>query len=63
VTGISIYWVVAYGFMVSYLNGVPGYHVVLAATDWVIMGAYVIFGVWALLYLIFRGDRLVGQAD
>lgn len=59
VTGISLYWVVAYGFMVSFLNGMPGYHAVLAAPDWIIMGAYVIFGVWALLYLIFRGESLV----
>jgi len=59
VTGISIYWVVAYGFIVSYLNGMPGYHVVLGPFDWVIMGAYVIFGVWGLLYLIFRGESLV----
>ena len=62
VTGISIYWVVAYGFMVSFLNGTPGYHAVLAAPDWIIMGAYAIFGVWTLLYLIFRGERLVEQA-
>lgn len=58
-TGISIYWVVAYGFMVSFLNGMPGYHVALGAPDWVIMGAYVVFGVWALLYLMLRGDSLV----
>lgn len=60
VTGISIYWVVAYGFMVSFLNGMPGYHVVLGLPDWIIMGAYVVFGVWGLLYLIFRGEKLVG---
>jgi len=58
-TGISIYWAVAYGFMVPFLNGMPGYHAVLAAPDWLIMGAYVVFGVWALLYLMFRGERLV----
>ena len=60
VTGISIYWVVAYGFMVSFLSGRPDYHAALAAPDWIIMGAYVAFGGWGLLYLILRGDRLIG---
>ena len=59
-TGISIYWVVAYGFMVAFLNGQPGYHVVLGMADWIIMGAYATFGVWTLLYLMLRGDRLIG---
>ena len=58
-TGISVYWVVAYGFMVRFLSGMPGYHVVLAAPDWIIMGSYALFGVWALLYLICRGERLI----
>ena len=60
VTGISIYWVVAYGFMVAFLSSQPGYHVVLGVADWIIMGAYALFGVWALLYLMLRGDRLFG---
>ena len=60
VTWISVYWVVAYGFMVSFLSSQPGYHVVLGVPDWIIMGAYALFGVWALLYLILRGERLVG---
>ena len=59
-TGISIYWVVAYGFMVAFLNGMPGYHVVLGVADWIIMGAYATFGVWALLYLMLCGERLLG---
>lgn len=59
VAGISVYWVVAYGFMVAFLNGMPGYHAVLGPADWTIMGAYVLFGIWGLSYLIFRGDRLI----
>lgn len=43
-TGISV-WVVAYGFMVRFLSGMPGYHVVLAAPDWIIMSSYALFGV------------------
>ena len=46
--------------MVAFLNGMPGYHVVLGPADWIIMGAYVAFGGWGLLYLILRGDRLIG---
>ena len=60
VTGISVYWVVAYGFMVEFLSGMPGYHAVLGPADWTIMGAYVVFGVWGLVYLISHGDRLIG---
>lgn len=59
-TGISVYWVVAYGFMVSFLGGRPDYHAALAAPDWIIMGAYALFGVWALFYLMVRGERLFG---
>ena len=58
-TGISVYWVVAYAFMVRFLNGMPGYQVTLAAPDWIIMGSYTLFGIWALLYLICRGERLI----
>ena len=61
-SGISVYWVVAYGFMVSNLQGAPGFHAVLEAADWVIMSTYVGFGVWSLLYLMFRGDRMFRQA-
>ena len=59
-SGISVYWVVAYGFMVNNLQGTPGFHAVLETPDWVIMGAYAGFGVWSLLYLMFRGERLLG---
>lgn len=59
-SGLSIYWVVAYGFMVNGLHGMPGYQHVLAMPDWVVMGSYVAFGVWSLLYLIFRAERLIG---
>ena len=58
-SGISLYWVCAYGFMVSFLSGRPDYHAVLVAPDWAIMGAYVLFGVWTLCYLIWRGERLL----
>ena len=58
-SGISIYWVVAYGAMVSLLAGRPDYHARLAAPDWVIMGAYVLFGVLSLVYLGRHGERLV----
>ena len=61
-SGISIYWVFAYGFMVTNLQGAPGFHAVLAAPDWVIMSAYVGFGVWSLLYLMIRGDRMFRQS-
>jgi hypothetical protein len=60
-SGISIYWAIAYGLMVTNLQGTPGFHAVLEGPDWVIMGAYVGFGVWSLLYLMFRGERLLAK--
>jgi hypothetical protein len=58
VMGISAYWAITCNFMLIFLKGVPGYNLVPGLEYWLLMGTYIIFGVWGLLYLIFRGDRL-----
>lgn len=58
VMGISAYWAITYILMLIFLKGVPGYSLVPGLEYWLAMAIYIIFGVWGLLYLIFRGDRL-----
>jgi len=59
VMGISAYWATAVVFMLVFLKGVSGYNLVPGLEYWSIMAIYIIFGVWGLFYLIFRGDRLI----
>lgn len=59
VMGISAYWAVVCIFMLGFLEGVPGYYLVPGVEYWFIMGIYMVFGVWGLLYLMLRGDRLI----
>lgn len=56
--GISAYWATAVIFMLVFLRGVPGYNLVPGFEYWLLTAIYVIFGVWGLIYLIFRGDKL-----
>lgn len=59
VMGISAYWAITCIFLLIFLKGVPDYYLAPGLEYWLLMGSYVIFGVWGLLYLIFRGDRLI----
>lgn len=59
VAGISAYWAVTVGFMLVFLPGISGYTLVPGLEYWLFIGAYIIFGVWALFYLIVRGDALL----
>ena len=59
VMGISAYWVVTIAFMMLYLVGVPGYYLEPGIEYWIFMGAFVVFGVGGLLYLVLRGERLI----
>jgi hypothetical protein len=59
VMGISAYWVVTIAFMMLYLAGIPGYYLEPGIEYWIFMGAFMIFGVGGLLYLVLRGDRLI----
>ena len=57
--GISAYWATTILFMLIFLAGTPGYYLEPGLEYWFFMAAYIIFGVWGLLYLIFRGDSLL----
>jgi hypothetical protein len=59
VMGISAYWATTVVFMLFFLPGVPNYHLVPGPEYWLSIGAYIIIGVWGIMYLIFRGDNII----
>jgi len=59
VMGISAYWAATVAFMLLFLRGVPNYNLDPGPQYWLFIGAYIIFGVWGVVYLIFRGDSIV----
>jgi hypothetical protein len=59
VVGISAYWSVTMTSVLVFLRGVPGYQLVPGLEYWIFLGAYMVFGIWGILYLVFRGDRLI----
>lgn len=59
VMGVSAYWATTILFMLIFLEGVPGYYLQPGVEYWLFMAAFIIFGVWGLFYLIFRGDKLL----
>jgi hypothetical protein len=59
VMGISAYWATTVAFLLWFLIGVPTYHFIPGPEYWVFISAYIVFGIWGLFYLIFRGDQLI----
>jgi hypothetical protein len=59
VMGVSMYWATTVVFMLVFLAGTPGYHLEPGLAYWFITAAYMVFGAWGLLYLVFRGDNLL----
>lgn len=59
VMGISAYWSLTLTVMLVFLRDVPGYRLVPGPEYWVFLGTFLVFGVWGILYLVFRGDRLL----
>ena len=57
--GVSAYWSVTIAFMLTLLPGVPNYSYRPGPEILIFIGAYIVFGVWGLFYLIFRGDTLL----
>ncbi len=57
--GISAYWATTIVFMLIFLPGTPGYALDPGVEYWFLMAAFIIFGVWGLLYLVFRGEKLI----
>jgi len=59
VMGVSAYWAATVAFMLFFLRGVPNYNLDPGPQYWLFIGAYIIFGVWGVVYLIFRGDNII----
>ena len=59
VMGISAYWATTVSFMLIFLKGVPDYNLVPGYDYWFVMAVFIVFGVWGLLYLMFRGEKLL----
>jgi hypothetical protein len=57
--GISAYWAVTMAFVLVFAGGVPGYHLVPGIEYWIPLGAYMVFGIWGILYLAFRSETLI----
>lgn len=61
VMGVSAYWATTIVFMLIFLPGTPGYSLQPGMEYWLFMAAFITFGVCGLLYLIFRGDKLLAS--
>jgi hypothetical protein len=59
VMGISVYWTVTMASVLVFLKGVPGYALDPGIEYVIFLGAYMVFGIWGILFLAFRGDRLM----
>ena len=59
VMGISTYWATTVAFILLFLEGVPDYHFIPTFDYWAFIFLYIIFGLWGLWYLIFRGESLI----
>ena len=59
VMGISAYWATTVAFMLLFLVGIPNYNLEPGPEYWLFIGAYIIFGGWGVVYLIFRGDNII----
>ena len=59
VAGISAYWTATIGCMLAFLPGTPGYSYTPPLEIWLFIGAYMLFGIWSLFYLLLRGEKLL----
>ena len=59
VMGISSYWATTVAFILLFLEGVPDYSFIPTLDYWFFISLYIIFGLWGIWYLIFRGESLI----
>ena len=59
VMGISTYWATTAAFAFWFLDGVPGYSFVPGVDYWIFISSYIVFGIWGIYYLIYRGEYLI----
>jgi len=52
--GISAYWALTISFMLVFLRGVPGYELRPGPEYWLSLGAFMVFGIWGIFYLVLR---------
>ena len=57
--GLSAYWAAVIAFMLVFLPGTPGYELAPGLEYWLFILAHIIFGIWGVFYLIFRGGSLI----
>jgi len=60
VAGISLYWSMTIVFVLVFARTVPGYSLRPGPEYAVFLGAYVVFGIWCIGYLVTRGDAILG---
>jgi len=61
VSGISIYWTLTCIYFMNAASAVKGFTLVPGVPYYILMGIYFVTGIWGLIYLIVRGERLIAQ--
>jgi hypothetical protein len=59
VMGVSAYWATTILFTLIFLQGTQGYSLEPGLEYWLFLAVFIIYGVCGLLYLVFRGERLL----
>ena len=59
VSGVSAYWSITIISMLLFLPGTPGYNYNPGSEIWLFVTIYAIFGLWGIIYLVWRGDNLI----
>jgi len=59
VMGVSAYWALTMTAFLLFASGVPGFLLVPGPEYWVVLGTYMVFGIWGVPYLAVRGERLL----
>ncbi len=57
--GVSLYWTVTVSFIFLFLPGTEGYSHTPEAEIWLFIFIYFVFGLWSLLFLVNKGERLL----
>ena len=57
--GVSAYWSATILFIFLFSPGSQGYNYNPPIDIWIFVLAYLVFGVWGLSYLLFRGEKLI----
>jgi len=57
--GMTLYWPVCSIGLLLFLKGVEGFNFVAPMSYWILFAIHILFGVWTLCYIGFRGQQLV----